>query len=83
MQLAHMYAVRDDGMGLFGPFFSLLFLVLIVLGIVLLVKAISDKPKPPVEGNLRDPLDIARERYAKGEITKDELADIKKELGKK
>jgi putative membrane protein len=29
---------------------------------------------------VRDPLDIARERYAKGEITKDELAEIKREL---
>jgi uncharacterized membrane protein len=27
-----------------------------------------------------DPLDIARERYARGEITKDQLAEIKKEL---
>lgn len=30
--------------------------------------------------NRRDPLDIARERYARGEITKEELAEIKKEL---
>jgi uncharacterized membrane protein len=29
---------------------------------------------------VRDPLDYAKERYAKGEITKEELADIKKEL---
>lgn len=28
----------------------------------------------------RDPLDIARERYAKGEITREELVDIRKEL---
>ena len=28
----------------------------------------------------REPLDIAKERFAKGEISKEELADIKKEL---
>jgi len=83
MELAHMYAVREDGMGQFGPFISLLFVALIVLGIVLIIKTLNDKPKPPVEGNLREPLDIARERYARGEITKEELADIKKELSAK
>lgn len=36
----------------------------------------------PAEPAPRNPLDIAKERYAKGEITKEELADIRKELAK-
>ena len=30
--------------------------------------------------NTKTPLDIAKERYAKGEITKDELEEIKRNL---
>jgi len=31
-------------------------------------------------GSRRDPLEIAKERYAKGEITKDQFDEIKKNL---
>lgn len=57
---------------------ALVFLVLMVVGIVLLVKLLNHSQKS--DGSYRDPLDIAKERYAKGEITKVELAEIKKEL---
>ena len=61
-----------------GLIFSVLFLVLVVLVAYYVIRALSGNR--PAGTSYREPLDIARERYAKGEITKDELAEIKKEL---
>lgn len=56
-----------------------LLVVLILAGVaVYLIRAFAHHTNTQTE--VRDPLDIARERFAKGEITKEELADIKKEL---
>lgn len=57
-----------------------LLIVLILAGVaVYLIRAFAqNNGKQSTE--VRDPLDIAKERYARGEITKDELAEIKKEL---
>jgi putative membrane protein len=49
---------------------------LIVWGVVALVKHSSRSDS----GSNRTPLDIAKERYAKGEITKEEFEQIKKNL---
>ena len=57
--------------------FWVVIIALIVWGIIALVKrgnSTSDTPQK------RDPLDIAKERYAKGEISKEELEQIKKDL---
>lgn len=62
----------------FHIFGGVVVLILVVAGIVLLVKLLHHTHNHAV--SYRDPLDIAKERYAKGEITKAELADIKKEL---
>ncbi len=57
--------------------FWVVIIALIVWGIIALVKrgtSTSDTPQK------RDPLDIAKERYAKGEISKEEFEQIKKDL---
>jgi putative membrane protein len=64
----------------FGGWMMLVWIVitgLIIWGIVALVRrgtSISGTAQK------RDPLDIARERYAKGEIGKEEFDEIKKNL---
>ena len=50
---------------------------LIVWGVIVLTRrgtSVSDRPEKNA------PLDIARERYARGEISKEEFEQIKKEL---
>lgn len=66
----------DWGLGM------LLFWGLVVVGIVLLVRWLSSEARrnvPPVSGQ-RQALDIARERFASGEITAQEFEAIKRGL---
>ena len=67
-------------------FIGLAFMVLFWGGFILLIiwaiRQISGPRReaaPPSGGQTR-PLDIARERYARGEITKDQFEKIKKDL---
>lgn len=69
----------DGGMGWVGPLIMLLFWSLIIGLLVWLARSFVQQ-SGRMTSDHRDPLDIARERYAKGEITKDELLDIKKTL---
>ncbi len=66
-------------MGYGGMFFGLLFWIVIIVLAYLLIKSLTEKNKNQgvVE---KSTLDIAKERYAKGEITKEELEEIKKNL---
>ncbi len=70
----HMMGYEWMGMGWFWWFF-ILFFVIIVLVFVFSLKYTE-------KGKEKDPLSIAKERLAKGEITKKEFEDIKKELKK-
>jgi putative membrane protein len=54
-----------------------LILALIVWGVIALVKRGSSTSDTSQK---HDPLDIAKERYAKGEISKEEFEQIKKDL---
>jgi putative membrane protein len=62
-----------------GAVFGLLFFLLIVALAILVLKTVASG-RTSVQPHTREPLDIAKERYAKGEITKDELTEMKKEL---
>jgi len=69
-----------EGMGwwmTFGGIISILFFGAIIALIVWGVRKFSDGGSNPAKGS---PLDIARERYAKGEITREEFEQIKKDL---
>jgi putative membrane protein len=80
-ELYQQYGPMGEGRGgsWLGAIFGLLFFLVIVGGVIYAIRTFSTShhwgPTAP-----RDPLDIAKERYAKGEITKEELAEIKKEL---
>lgn len=75
----HNNSMMEYGMGGFnGGIFMILFWLLVIVGIFVLIKyaAGSDKTsKSPT-----DALDILKERYAKGEIDKEEFETKKKDL---
>ena len=74
---SHMYVMRSPGfswLGLF-PFF-------IFLGVILLIWAIarhkSDNAEEPEDNG--SALEILKKRYAKGELTKKEFLEMKKDI---
>jgi len=70
------------GGGWLGWIMMILFWVLIVAGVVALVKWLitSSRPSSEVGRSGGNALDILRERYARGEITKDEFEGMKKDI---
>jgi putative membrane protein len=70
------------GMGWFGGLFMILIWALIIIGIVVVVRKMMSggmKNASP-EHKAPDPLDILRERYARGEISTEEFEERKKYL---
>jgi len=66
-------------MGYGGMFFGLLFWILIIVLAYLLIKWLIEQNKGR-GGEEKSALDIAKERYAKGEINEEEFEEIKKRL---
>ena len=69
-----------NGMGFgggFGSIIMILFWGLIIVGLVLLVRQLL---KPTARPDMISALSIAAERYARGEISKDEFEIIKRSL---
>ena len=73
-----------DGMGWgwigLGMVHMLLFWILVILGIVVLVRALSGGG---TSSRLEGPkaLDILKSRYAKGEITREQFEQMKRDIG--
>jgi putative membrane protein len=66
------------GWGIIG---SLLWLGFFVFVALLVYRLVREGPVNPRHG--RDPLGIAKERYAKGEIDKEQFEQLKKDLANK
>lgn len=60
-----------------GVFVMILFFGLLIGALVMVLRTAGYSK---TQSSFRDPLDIAKERFAKGEITKEEFTDIRKEL---
>ncbi len=72
-----MYSMMG-GYGFFGWGFMILFWILVLFGIVYLMRLISEKNETGKEE--KSAMDILKERYAKGEINKEEFEEKKKDL---
>ena len=69
-------------LGLSGMLIWLLLLTLFVVGVIWLVRNTASSREPPQQSGRRSPgLDVLDERYAKGEIDRDEYLHKKSDIG--
>ena len=78
-----MWGGYDYGWGwgmAFGMISIVLFWVLVILGSVILVKWIASGSSRPSQTPAKTALDILKERYARGEIDREEFEQKKRNL---
>ena len=75
-----MWGEYGMGWGIFGAIHMVLWWVLLVLGSVVLVKWLMTGPPGGKRGSANRALEILEERYARGEINKEEFDTKKRDL---
>jgi len=68
------------GMGWFGGLIMIFFWIIIIVGAVLVIRYFMADKGGTLGASERDPLEILRERYAKGEIDTQEFEERKNNL---
>lgn len=74
------------GMGGFGGFFMIIFWIILIIGAVYLIKLLMQKtqnkdgPSDRGSSSKPQPIEILKERYAKGEIDKKQFEEKKRDL---
>ena len=74
-----MFGGGGWGMG-FGGVFMIVFWIVIVVGVVLLVKSLAGQSSADKGPAARTPIDVLRERYARGEIDREEFEQKRRDL---
>ena len=66
----------------FGGWWMIFFWIIIIIGVIFLVKWLVAQTRTDTQATQKEesPLDILKKRYAKGEITKEEFEQKKKDL---
>jgi putative membrane protein len=77
------WMMGDWGVGWFGMIFMLVFWALVIGGVILLIRWLAQSSagrgrSGPNEGSKA--VDILKERYARGEISRDQFESMKKDL---
>ena len=60
--------------------FMILFWILIIIGIVLLARALATRGVVGPPGAGESPLEILKRRYARGEITKEQFEEMRRDI---